>query len=172
MSQKEEIVEKLNDIIIEFESASNIVNYAIIFDKRIVLSPNVADLTKTDVEDILNKLDVEKKEQGFKKGVVNLIHLEFEDARVYYVRCTPKVRIVATPKKAAMNQTNKMLLTFSEHIKTVLENLSKPTTNEGDKEINQTLETLDSIVREFKIPQFEGFKKLVKVSTELLNKNK
>ncbi len=170
MSRKERVIEKLNELILDFEISSNIMNYAIIFDKRIVMAPNTTQLTKQLVEDILNKLDIEKFERLFEKGNLNLVQLNFEKEIIYYLRCTPKVRIIATPQKKISIQAEENLLNFATHVKKVIELLSQPTRNEIEKEIDQSLATLDNLIETFKIPQFESFKKLVKVATNLSEK--
>ena len=163
MNSKEQIIEKLNDVIFKFEDSSKIVDYAIVFNERVVLAPNTTYLTKQKVLDILNNLNIENSEKNFQKGVVNLMSFEFEEDMLYYVRSTPQIRIIASTKNLTVKDARKNLLDFAMRMKTIIKPLSEPTVkDETEEKINQALARLDALVKEFKIPKFEGYKKLVK----------
>ena len=85
MSKKEEIIELLNELIFNFEDSTGIVNYAIIFSNRVVLSPNATHLTKKGVEKFLKNLNVDKLEESFQKGDLNLFQLQFENDTILYL---------------------------------------------------------------------------------------
>ena len=165
MNQKENVIDALKDIILNFESSTKMVNYAIIFDKRIVLSDNVTDLTLETVENYIEILNIKKVEENFQKGAVEIILFEFEEDSLYYVRCTPKVRIIAVVRKDFRGDIKKKLKNFAEQIKFAVEPLSKPPedgTNEEKAKIDEMFTTIETIVEEFKVPEFETFKNLVK----------
>ena len=170
MNPKELIVEKLNEVIYNFEESSKIVNYAIIFDSRIVLSPNTTDFTKENVAEIRKKLEIEKYEKNFQKGTVNSLLVEFEKGTIFYLMSAPKVRIIAAPKNIPIDKAREKLLKFAEDIKKVIETLSKPASDETNKEISQSLALLETIIDEFQIPKFDEFKRLVKFAVPFKKK--
>ncbi|MDD1778050.1 MAG: hypothetical protein LUQ65_07755 [Candidatus Helarchaeota archaeon] len=161
MTQKERVINEISDIIQNFEFNTKIVNYGIIFDKRIVLSNNATELTPDDITNYLKTLDLDKVEGNFQKGRVELLLLKFETESLYYIRCSSKVRIIALIGKENPGEAMKQLKKFADQIKNAVEPLSKPPEEEGVK-INEMFATIDTMVNEFKIPEFETFKKLVK----------
>lgn len=163
MAKEEQIAEKLNDLILDFETASGIVNYAIVFKNRIVMAPNVIDLMIEFVEAVLKTIDVEKLEKLFNKSDLKIAELEFEGNRLYIVKCTPEIRIIAVPQKGTIEHTRNKLLFFAEKIKEVFTPSDKLTSlDESDQRINQALANLDAIINELEVPSFDSFKKLVK----------
>lgn len=161
MTQKEHIISEIGDIIQNFEFETKIVNYGIIFDKRIVLSNNSTQLTSENISKYLKLLDPRKLEESFQKGSIELMHLKFEKESLYYIWCSSKVRIIALVSKEFPGDAIKQLKKFADHIKNAIEPLTKPTEEEGLK-INAMFATIDNMVNEFKVPEFETFKKLVK----------
>lgn len=190
MTQKEKIIDKLKDTILNFESSTEIVNYAIIFEKRIALSNSATDLTQESVANYIELLNVKKLEEKSQKGLLETVLLEFEEESLYYIRCTPKIRIVAVVRKDYPGDAEKKLREFAEQIKNAfepsskrpeeartkqlepelikltLEPLPKSPSEEGPKEeepkIEEMFATIDTMVDEFQVPEFETFKKLVK----------
>ena len=166
MNPKENILDEVKDIISTFESSTKIGNYAIIFDKRIVLSDNATDLTLETVTDYLERLNIEKLEEDFQKGAVEVMLLEFETQTLYCIRCTPKVRIIALVGKDFSGDIKKKLKLFAGQIKTAVERLSKTPEEEGSNEekakIDELFADIETMVNEFNVPEFETFKKLVK----------
>jgi hypothetical protein len=173
MEQKKVIIEALKDIVIDFEESSKIENYAIAFDERIVLGPNATSLTKETAAKILNKVDLEKYEVTFQRGVINLISFEFENEVLYYLRCTPKVRIISLPQKEIATNARIMLVDFAEKVRETVEPLYQDTNKEDNKDIIvQMLTSLEKMVEEFEIPKFEEYKKLVKFAVPFKKKEK
>ncbi len=161
MTQKESVINEISEIISNFESTTKIVNYGIIFDKRIVLSNNATQLTTENITNYLKTLDLGKLEENFQKGAVELILLKFETESLYYIRCSSKVRIVALTGEGLPGEAMNQLIRFAEQIKLAVEPLSKPPEEECPK-IDEMFATIDNMVNEFKVPEFETFKKLVK----------
>jgi len=161
MTQKESVINEISEIIANFESTTKIVNYGIIFDKRIVLSNNATQLTTENITNYLKTLDLGKLEENFQKGAVELMLLKFGRESLYYIRCSSKVRIVALIGKGLPGEAMKQLVHFAEQIKLAVEPLSKPPEEECPK-IVEMFATIDNMVNEFKVPEFETFKKLVK----------
>jgi hypothetical protein len=160
MTQKERVINAISDIIQNFEFNTKIVNYGIIFDKRIVLSNNATQLTTESINNYLKTLDF-KLEENFQKGAVELMLLKFETESLYYIRCSPKVRIIALIGKENPGDAIKPLKKFADQIKNAVEPLSKPPEEEGLK-ISEMFAAIDKTVNDFKVPEFETFKKLVK----------
>ena len=163
MKQKEEVVEKLNEVILQFEETTKIVNYAIVFNNRIVLSPNSTHFKKQYAVDILKNINVEDLEKKFQKGDLTSLDIEFENEKIYYVKCTPQVRIIASPKKGPAKDVKRKLLSFASDIRGVLNPISdSEPSDETEEKINQSLVSLDDLIKNFKIPDFKSFKRLVK----------
>jgi hypothetical protein len=161
MTQKERLISEISDIIQNFEFETKIVNYGIIFDKRIVLSNNATELTTENIINYLKILDPGKLEENFQKSALELMLLKFETESLYYIRCSSKVRIIALIGKEFPGEARKQLKKFADQIKNAVEPLSKPPEEEGLK-IDAMFATIDNMVNEFKVPEFETFKKLVK----------
>lgn len=161
MTQKERVINEISDIIQNFEFNTKIVNYGIIFDKRIVLSNNATQITAEGITNYLKTLDLGKLEENFQKGTLELMLLKFETDSLYYIRCSPKVRIIALVGKENPGEALKQLRKFADQIKNAVEPLSKPPEEESLK-INEMFSAIDKMVNEFKVPEFETFKKLVK----------
>jgi len=163
MAEKEKIVEELNRLILQFEESANIENYAIIFKNRVVMAPNARSFTKDQVLDILNGLNIDKLEKKFQKGDLQLMQLEFKEHCIYYLQSTSQVRIIAMVEDVLNEKSRKALRNFALKIKEVLTSMSEtPQDEQSTEQINQSLANLDALIADFKIPNFEGFNKLVK----------
>jgi len=163
MKQKEEVVEKLNEAILQFEESTKIVNYAIIFNNRIVLSPNSTYFKKQNAVDILQNIKFEDLEKNLQKGDLTSLDIEFEKEKIYFIKCTPQVHLLASSKKDPAKDVKRKLLSFASNIRGVLSPISNSeTSDETVEKINQSLVTLDDLIKDFKIPEFKSFKRLVK----------
>ncbi|TFG05324.1 MAG: hypothetical protein EU536_02380 [Promethearchaeota archaeon] len=163
MAEKEKMVEQLNRLILEFEESSNIENYAIIFTNRVVMAPNARNLTKEQVLDILTNLDIETLQKKFQKGDLHLMQLEFKGDSIFYVQSTSQVRIIALVEDRDCEEARKLLHNFALNIKEVLGSIAKsPQEDQSLIDVNRGLANLDELIAAFKVPNFEGFNKLVK----------
>ncbi len=160
MEQNIELAAKLNDTILRFEDSSHMRNFAILIGEQIILSPTTK-LTTQKVMDILKKINVEKMEEIFQKGVVSLVHLEFEEEIIYYLRITSKIRLFASPAQSIAEQAREKLMRFAQEISDLVEPFAKVPSEEEER-IQQSLATLNVIIAELKIPNFESYKKLAK----------
>ncbi len=166
MEKKAKLVSKLNDIILNFEETSNILNYAILIKDKIILSPSATYLTENIVLDILEKLNLEKLEEQFQKGTIRLLHIEFENDIIYYLKGTAIVRVIVTLQKDQTKSIREKLLKFVDEIDSIAEELSKIPQSEEEEKIKQAFAELESIIDGFEIPKFESFKRLVKFAVQ------
>ncbi|MHA1264266.1 MAG: hypothetical protein ACTSRS_03445 [Candidatus Helarchaeota archaeon] len=165
MNPKEQIVEKLHQIIVKFEETAEITDYAILFDKRVVLAPNTRFLTKEKVEEVLNSIDMESLENTFNRGKLRIVQVDLEKETIIYIRINQSTHLISLIREIPMNIARERLIQFADEIETTLRIANKTTTpDELDVKIEETLTTLESLAAEFKVPHFETFKKLVKFS--------
>ncbi|MFX1294362.1 MAG: hypothetical protein ACFFD2_05850 [Promethearchaeota archaeon] len=170
MDHKEELVNNLNNTILNFEESSQIVNYAILIEDEMILSPSATNFNKEHVFNIVKKLNIEQIEEIFQKGVVNLIHFEFKNEVIYYIRSTPKIKIIATLQKDIAKGAREKMINFGKQISSIVEMLSK-LANKKNMKLQKAFDELYKIMNEFKIPKFEKFKRLVKFAIPFKKKS-
>jgi hypothetical protein len=166
MKQKEELVQILNDIILDFQESTGIVDYAVLADDQVILSPAAKKLTEKRVAETIDKLALEKIEERFKKGSPKLLVLEFDDENIYYMRGSLRVQVLVWPPSENLGGLREELMKFIEVLVAVVDTLVEMPDEHLEK-IQQAFATIEVIVNEFEVPKFEGFKKLVKYAANL-----
>ena len=166
MKQKEELVKILNDIILDFQETTGIIDYAVLADNQVILSPVATKLTDKSVLEAIDNLALGKIEERFKKGAPKLLMLEFDDENIYYMRGSPRVQVLIWPSSENVVGLREELVKFMEVLVAVVDTLVEMP-DEHLEGIQQAFATLEVIMNEFEVPKFEGFKKLVKYAAEL-----
>ena len=169
MDQRENLVKELNDLILKFDDAVDIRNYAILIEDQIILAPTATHLSNKKVLDILSKLNIDKLEKTFQKGVIHLVCFEFEDEIIYYLKGSHKVQVVVIPPKDKIMGLRDKLYEFIENLCDVVKSISELPDEEAEN-IQKIFTEIETIIEEFQVPKFETYKKLVKFAVPFKKK--
>jgi len=163
MTEKEELVKQLNEIILEFQDSTGIVDYTIILDDRVILSPITTKLDDQSVLDIKKKMDIDDR---FKKRSIKMVLLEFEEEIYYFLKGDLNVQVLAISGKENMPKMKESLCKFINDIEEIVDSL-KEIPDEHQERIQQSFTTIEDLINKFQIPKFESYKKLVKFASRL-----